>query len=154
MLKVLLSIIICELVGIFGSVATTPAIPGWYASLKKPSFNPPNWVFGPVWTLLYALMGISAYLVWNRGWEKKEVRIALVIFGIQLILNTLWSFIFFKFQSPGWALVEIIVLWLAILVTVLNFMKISKPAGWLLVPYLLWVSFAAFLNFSIFRLNL
>jgi len=152
-LKLLFSVVFCEAAGILGSVFTVPAIPTWYASLKKPSFSPPNWLFGPVWTLLYALMGISAYLIWTQGIEKQAVRNALFLFVLQLVLNILWSFFFFKLQSPFHALIEIIFLWFLILVMILSFYRISKIAGLILIPYLLWVSFAALLNFSIVKLN-
>lgn len=151
--KFLASLAICFFAVFLGSMATSPAISGWYASLKKPSFNPPNWIFGPVWTLIYFLMAIALYLVWKQGWEKKGVKVALIIFGIQLTLNIFWSFLFFKFQSPSVALGEIFVLWLAIFLTMILFFKVSKLAGWLLIPYLLWVSFASVLNFFIVRLN-
>ncbi len=151
--KLLFLIITCEAVGILGAVFTAPAIPTWYAGLKKPSFSPPNWVFGPVWTLLYALMGISAYLVWQQGIEKPAVRHALFVFTLQLILNFLWSFFFFKLQSPLHALIEILLLWVLILVTIISFYKINKIAGLILIPYLLWVSFATLLNFYIVKLN-
>lgn len=146
-------ILVCEAAGFLGSLFTAPAIPTWYANLQKPSFNPPNWLFAPVWTTLYALMGIAAYLVWKAGIEKNEVRIALALFAIQLVLNILWSYLFFKLQSPLYALIEIVILWLFILLTMISFLKVSKTAGLLLLPYLLWVSFAAILNFAIFRLN-
>jgi benzodiazapine receptor len=151
--KLLFSIIVCEAVGILGAVFTTPAIPTWYASLNKPSFSPPNWIFGPVWTLLYALMGVAAYLIWQRGIEKPAVRSALLIFSFQLILNFLWSFFFFKLQSPLYALIEILFLWVLILATIIRFYQLDKKAGLILVPYLLWVSFATFLNFYIVKLN-
>ena len=151
--KLFFSIIICEAIGILGAVFTTPAIPTWYASLKKPSFSPPNWIFGPAWTLLYALMGISAYLVWQQGIEKPAVRNALFIFTLQLILNFFWSFFFFKLQSPLHALIEILLLWVLILVTIVSFYQINKAAGLILIPYLLWVSFATLLNFYIVKLN-
>jgi benzodiazapine receptor len=151
--KLLFSIIICEAVGILGAIFTTPAIPTWYASLNKPSFSPPNWIFGPVWTLLYALMGVAAYLIWQRGIEKPAVRSALLIFSFQLILNFLWSFFFFKLQSPLYALIEILFLWVLILATIIRFYQLDKKAGLILVPYLLWVSFATFLNFYIVKLN-
>lgn len=144
---------ISEFAGIIGSVFTTPSIPGWYSGIIKPDFNPPEWVFGPVWTTLFALMGIAAFLVWKKGLDRRDVKIALGIFMGQLVLNTLWSIIFFGFKSPGVAFVEIIFLWLAILATIIAFAKISKPAAWLLVPYILWVSFAAYLNYSIYALN-
>ena len=146
-------VVLVELVGVIGSIFTSPAIPTWYATLNKPSFNPPNWIFAPVWTLLYLSMGISAFLIWEKGINKKEVRIALLIFGSQLILNVLWSYLFFGLKSPSLAFVGIIVLWLAITATIYAFYKISKPAGLILIPYILWVTFAAFLNFSILILN-
>jgi benzodiazapine receptor len=151
--KLVIAIVVSELAGIIGSVFTISAIPTWYATLVKPALNPPAWVFGPVWTTLYALMGVATFLVWKKGWEKKEVKTALGIFGIQLVLNTLWSVIFFGLHSPGAALVDIIFLWLAILATIIAFAKISRPAAWLLVPYILWVSFAAYLNYAIWMLN-
>ncbi len=152
-LQLTLSIVICELAGIIGTIFTIPAIPSWYSTLQKPALSPPNWVFGPVWTLLYLLMGIAAFLVWQNGWHKKEVKIALGVFAVQLSLNTLWSIVFFGLQSPLWALVNIVALWLAIVATMIAFYKLSKPAMWLLVPYLLWVSFASYLNYSIWILN-
>lgn len=141
-------IALCELAGVIGSVFTVSAISGWYATLAKPDLRPPNWVFGPVWTTLYALMGIAAYLVWSKRHGQ-----ALRIFGVQLVLNATWSIVFFGLQSPGWALVNIVALWLAIVWTIKVFYRISKPAAYLLVPYLLWVSFASYLNYSIWILN-
>ena len=152
-LKLIIAIVVSELAGIIGSVFTTPSIAGWYAGIVKPALNPPAWVFGPVWTTLFALMGIAAFLVWKKGLDRKDVRIALGIFLGQLVLNTLWSIIFFGLHSPGSALVEIVFLWLAILATIIVFAKISKPAAWLLLPYILWVSFAGYLNYSIWQLN-
>jgi len=146
-------IALAELAGIVGAIFTTPAIPKWYAELVKPEVAPSNWIFGPVWTTLFALMGIAAFLVWQKGIQRKEVKIALGIFLSQLILNTLWSVIFFGWQNPGAAFVEIIFLWLAILATIIAFAKISPQAAWLLVPYILWVSFAGYLNYTIWILN-
>lgn len=151
--KLVLAIVVAELAGIIGSVFTASSIPTWYATLAKPELAPPNWVFGPVWTTLFALMGIAAFLVWKKGWERKEVKVALSVFLGQLILNTLWSIIFFGLQSPASALIEIFILWLAILLTIIVFARISKPAAWLLAPYLLWVSFATYLNYAIWMLN-
>ncbi len=148
-----ISVAICQLAGIIGAVFTGPSIPTWYAALEKPSFSPPNWVFGPVWTTLYTLMGVSAFLVWRRGFDNKEVKIALGLFSIQLILNTLWSVIFFGFRFPLGGFIEILILWIAIFSTILYFLRISAAAGMLLLPYILWVSFAAVLNFFIYRLN-
>lgn len=150
----LYSLIICQLAGIIGSFFTSSSIPTWYAALEKPSFNPPNWVFAPVWTTLFVLMGISLYLIWNKGLKAKKVKIALTFFGIQLTLNVLWSIIFFGLKSPLYAFMEIIILWIAILLTIFKFYRISKAAAYLLIPYLIWVSFAVVLNFLILTLNL
>jgi len=153
-LKLVIAIVASQLAGLIGSVFTISAIPTWYAAIQKPSFSPPNWIFGPAWTTLYLLMGVAAFLVWRHGFERKEVKTALTIFGGQLVLNTLWSIIFFGLHNPLWAFIEIIVLWLAILGTIIVFYKISRPAAYLLLPYILWVSFASVLNFSILILNL
>lgn len=152
-LKLIVSIIISQLAGLIGATFTSRAIPTWYATLNKPTFNPPNWLFGPVWTALYLLMGISLFLVWQKGLYYNGVKIALIVFGIQLILNILWSILFFGLKSPLAAFIEIIILWLLILVTILTFYKISRAAAILLLPYILWVSFASILNFSLWRLN-
>lgn len=151
--RALVFVVLVELAGVIGSIFTSPAISTWYATLNKSSFNPPNWIFAPVWTLLYLLMGISAFLIWEKGFNKKQVRIAFLIFALQLALNIKWSFLFFGLKSPFLAFVEIIFLWLAITATIFAFYKISKPAGVIIIPYLLWVSFAAILNFSILTLN-
>ncbi|HEY9283665.1 MAG TPA: TspO/MBR family protein [Pyrinomonadaceae bacterium] len=135
-----------------GSLATAPAIPGWYASLRKPSWTPPNWLFGPVWTLLYLAMGAAAWLVWReRGFAG--ARLALALFFAQLALNALWSVIFFGLRSPGAALAEIVLLWATIFATMAAFWQVSHAAGWLFVPYLWWVTFAMFLNHAIWRAN-
>lgn len=147
------SIIICLFAGFIGSIFTAPSIPTWYTSLKKPFFTPPDWLFAPVWTALFVLMGISLFLVWRRGVKDHRVKPALAVFAVQLILNILWSVLFFGLRSPLAGLIDISILWIAILVTILSFMKISKTAGLLLIPYILWVSLAAALNFSIWRLN-
>lgn len=152
-LKLVACIIISESAGIIGSLFTTPSIDGWYEGIIKPSFNPPNWVFGPVWTTLFALMGCSLYLVWKKGFERKDVRIAVGIFAVQLILNTLWSIIFFGIHNIALALIEIVILWLAIFATIISFAKISRLAAWLLVPYIAWVSFAMYLNYTLWILN-
>lgn len=152
-IKLVTSIIICLFAGFIGSIFTSPSIPTWYATLIKPSFNPPDWIFAPVWTALFALMGISLYLVWNKGLQDKKVKISLSLFGLQLVLNVLWSFLFFGLHSPFYAFLEIIILWIAIVLTILNFFKVSRTAGLLLLPYIFWISFAAILNFSIWRLN-
>ncbi len=151
--KLAIAIGISELAGIIGSFFTVQSIPTWYAALVKPVLNPPSWIFGPVWTTLYLLMGIAAFLVWKKGLERKDVKIALGIFAAQLVLNTLWSIIFFGLQSSGWALVDISLMWISILFTIIAFFEISRPAAYLLLPYLAWVSFASYLNYAIWSLN-
>jgi len=152
-LRLVVSLVACLAAGAIGSVFTRSAIPTWYATLEKPAFSPPNWLFAPVWTFLYILMGIAAFLVWCKGLGNRQVRIALIVFLIQLILNTLWSVVFFGLESPLYGLIVITVLWVAILVTVVMFFKVSRLASVLLWPYLLWVTFAAVLNASIWLLN-
>ncbi|HEX9902010.1 MAG TPA: TspO/MBR family protein [Acidobacteriota bacterium] len=152
-LKVIFSILICQGAGFLGSLATTPSIATWYKTLVKPTFNPPNAVFGPVWITLYLMMSISLFLVWRQWGAAKGVKPALIIFFVQLALNTLWSILFFGLHQPGWAFLEIVILWLFILLTLLLFWRLSRVAGLLLLPYLLWVSFASALNFAIWRLN-
>jgi tryptophan-rich sensory protein len=128
-------------------------MPGeWYASLAKPSWNPPSSVFAPVWTTLYVLMGVAAWLVW-REVGFSGARLALSLFIIQLVLNALWSYLFFGLQRPMIAFIEIIVLWCAILATLVSFWKVRPAAGALLIPYLCWVSFASALNYQLWRLN-
>jgi tryptophan-rich sensory protein len=151
--KLITAIVVSELAGIIGAVFTVSAIQNWYATLAKPALNPPSWIFGPVWTTLYALMGIAVFLVWNQGWDRKEVKKALGIFALQLILNGAWSVIFFGLQNPPWAFMNLVLMWLAIISTMVLFHKISKPAMWLLLPYILWVSFAGYLNLMIWILN-
>lgn len=153
MKKLIFSIFICLCAGFIGSFFTSPAIPTWYATLQKPSFAPPNWVFFPVWTSLFIMMGISLFLVWQKGWDDKKVKTAVYIFAAQLILNALWSAAFFGLRSPLLGLIEIIILLIVIIATILSFMEISRTAAYLLIPYILWVSFAAIVNFSIWRLN-
>ncbi len=175
-LKLITAIVVCELAGIIGSVFTISAISGWYATLQKPALNPPSWVFGPVWITLYALVGISLYLVWKNDWKvqnhilegkrkawnylserfwtgswQKENIIA--IFSIQILLNILWPFVFFGLKFPGLAFFEILALWFAILYTIINFYRISKVSAYLFLPYILWVSFAIYLNYAIWMLN-
>jgi tryptophan-rich sensory protein len=152
-LKIIIAIIICNIVGLAASMVTLDAIPSWYASLNKPSFNPPNWLFGPVWTALYILMGISAAMIWQLGLERSDVKHALSVFGIQLMLNGIWSYLFFGFQSPLLAFIEIVLLLGMIILTMVRFKNLKPMAAWLLTPYLLWVSFASVLNFSIYLIN-
>ena len=152
--RILAVVVTCLAVGYFSGIVTKSSIDTWYPTLIKPSFNPPNWVFAPAWSLLYLLMGVAAGLVWDRiEYEKEVVKNALVFFAIQLALNALWSYLFFGLMNQLLALIEIVVLWLMIYETLLKFIKINKIAGYLLVPYLLWVSFATILNASIWWLN-
>src|SRR3989344_102107 len=147
----ILSLVLCLGAGAIGALFTTPAINTWYATLNKPIFNPPNFIFATVWTTLYILMGMSFYLVLVS--ETKDKALAVKLFFFQLFLNILWSFLFFGFHSPLLAMFEIIILWVSILLTIIHFYKISKNASYLLIPYLIWVSFAAVLNLSIVLLN-
>lgn len=149
--KLVLAIGICFLAGFAGGLVTTPSIPTWYAELEKPFFTPPNTLFGPVWTILYILMGISLYRVWVR--KKRETAPALNIFLVQLILNFFWSYVFFGLHLPWAAFVVIVALWLAIFATIRTFKPIDKLASYLLIPYLLWVTFASVLNLSVAILN-
>ncbi len=146
-------ILVCLAAGAIGSLFTFQSIPTWYAGLNKPDFSPPNWVFGPVWTTLYILMGIAAYLVYAKGMKKKEVRAALAVFSLQLALNVLWSILFFGLQNPLYGLVCIIALWLSIAATMWKFYGIDRNAGRLLIPYLFWVSLASALNYFIWMMN-
>jgi len=138
--------------GAIGSVFTRRAIPEWYVTLRKPTWTPPNWVFGPVWSTLYLMMGLAAWLVWRKvGWAGGTT--ALALFGAQLALNALWSVLFFGMRSPGPAFVEMVVLWVMIVVTMVVFWAIRPVAGALLLPYLMWVTFAARLNWAVWRMN-
>jgi len=148
----ILAILICFAAAGIGSLATTPQIPGWYANLAKPTWTPPGWIFGPVWTLLYLMMAVAAWLVWRQA-GFAGAKLPLALFGIQLALNSLWSVLFFGLQNPGAAAVEIILLWTAILATMITFWRRSRVAGGLLAPYLAWVSFAVGLNVAIWRMN-
>ncbi len=150
--KLAIAILICEGAGILGSIVTFERISSWYAGLQKPFLTPPNWVFGPAWTLLFFLMGISLYLLLESK-KTREAGAATKIFFMQLGLNVLWSVIFFGLKQPSLAFIEVILLWLAIILTILKSWKASKAAAILLIPYLLWVSFAAALNFAITLLN-
>jgi translocator protein len=151
-IKLIISIVLCVSLGSVGGLVTVNEIPTWYATLNKPSFNPPNWLFGPVWTTLYVLMGISVYLIWKQPVSTERNK-ALQLFILQFILNFCWSFIFFGLHATGWALMEMIALWILILLSILHFAKHSKTAAWLLVPYIAWVSFALLLNAAIWKLN-
>lgn len=151
--KLIITLGLTLITGFVGSIATFDSLTTWYVALNKPSWTPPNWAFGPIWTTLYILIGIAAYLVWREGLHRKDVKIALSVFALQLILNLLWSLIFFGLQSIYGGLIEIIILWIAILINLILFYRISKVAGLLLVPYIVWVTIAAYLNYSIYLLN-
>jgi translocator protein len=145
-------IAVCFAAAGIGATATSSSVGTWYQTLAKPSWNPPSWIFGPVWTVLYLLMAIAAWLVWLKaGWDN--ARAAITWFALQLVLNVLWSFLFFGLHLPGWAFVEIIFLWAAILITTVLFCRQSVTAAALLIPYLAWTAFAAVLNFTLWKLN-
>lgn len=153
LLKLIVSVVGCELVGILGTPFTISAIPAWYVTLNKPFFSPPNWIFGPVWTLLYFLMGVAFYQIWKQGWQKKKIKTASLFFLAQLALNFVWSPIFFGLRAPLLGLIVIVAMWVIIVMTMKKFYPLSRPAFYLLVPYILWVSFATLLNASIVILN-
>ncbi len=152
-LRLIISIVVCEAIGLAATPFTIAAIATWYQGLNKPSFSPPNWVFAPAWITLYLLMGVAAYLIWEKGIINKKVKRALIFFLIQLLFNFFWSILFFGLRSPIYGFVDIVLLWLAILITILKFYKISRTTAFLMLPYLAWVTFAAILNFSIIILN-
>ena len=143
----------CEAAGGIGAFLSREGLQEWYPKLQKPSFNPPDWVFGPTWTLLYALMGTSLWLAEERDEDGAAKWNSRVFFGAQLLLNVLWTYVFFGRRAPGWAFVEVLVLLAAIAATVASFSKVSRTAALLLVPYLLWTGFASVLTFSVWRLN-
>ena len=151
-LGLLLALAVCLGVGGLGALATTPAIDGWYRTLSRPAWTPPDAVFGPVWTLLYVLMAVAAWLVW-KGTNARAARLPLVAFATQLALNAGWSWLFFGAQEPGWAAGEIVALLAAIIGTTVLFFGHRPAAGWLMVPYAAWVAFATALNLAIWRLN-
>ncbi|MEO0073495.1 MAG: TspO/MBR family protein [candidate division WOR-3 bacterium] len=152
-IRLLVSLVAAFGAAVVGSAFTNPAIPVWYQTLKKPAFAPPNWLFGPAWTLLYILMALASWLVWQKGLATPQVGTALIVYLVQLVLNALWSVLFFGLRSPLAGLIEILLLWSTILVTTVLFFRISRAAGALLLPYLGWVSFATLLNAAILRLN-
>jgi benzodiazapine receptor len=151
--KLVVSLVACQCAGLIGSLATTPNIPTWYATLEKPVFTPPSWLFAPAWITLYLLMAVAAFLIWRKGLAHDGVKCALTLFLVQLVLNALWSVVFFGLQSPLYGMVVILALWIAILLTIIKFFRLSVAAGSLLLPYILWVSFASVLNISIWVLN-
>lgn len=152
-IKFVLSLVLCQLAGIIGALFNSSSISTWYNHINKPEFTPPNWVFAPAWISLYLLMGIALYLVWTAETTLNLKQTALILFTIQLLLNTSWSYFFFFLQNPLYGFIEIIVLWIFIVLTIIWFFRIKQPAAFLLLPYWLWVSFAAVLNFSIWQLN-
>lgn len=152
-IKALVSVITCQLVGVVGALFTASSVKTWFPTLEKPFFNPPSWIFGPVWTTLYLLMGIAAALVWHEDLCRREVKTALKVFVAQLFLNFLWSILFFGLQSPLLGLLDIVPLFFLIVLTIKYFYLIHKTAAWLLIPYVLWVGFASILNFAIWWLN-
>jgi benzodiazapine receptor len=151
--KLVVSIVACQCAGLIGMLFTTPNIPTWYAALEKPFFTPPNWLFAPAWITLYVLMAVAAFLVWRKGLGEEGVRCALIVFLVQLVLNALWSVVFFGLHSPFWGMVVILALWVAILLTIIKFFRLSVAAGSLMLPYILWVSFASALNIAVWVLN-
>ena len=151
--KLICSVSLCLMTGFVGSFSTMNSVKTWYAELSRPSFTPPDWTFGVVWPILFVMMGISVFMIWNRGLDKRKVKVALGLFVLQLVLNGLWTPIFFGLHMIALALIEIVLLWIAILLTILVFWRISKTATFFLFPYILWVSFAAILNTALWYLN-
>lgn len=152
-LRIGITILLCLFIGFLSSIATQSSITTWYTTLIKPSFNPPNWIFAPVWTVLYILMGIAAGIVWSRGFYHKWVKTALYHFGFQLLLNAAWSIFFFGIRNPFLAFLDIIALFIVVIFTIKWFYVVNKISAYLLLPYLFWIAFAAILNFSIWQLN-
>ena len=151
--KLIIAILVCEGVGLLSGFLTRNEMTTWFATLNKPSWNPPSWVFGPVWTTLYLLMAISVWLVWKSHYSDRRKESAMTIFAVQLFFNFCWSIIFFSYHSPAWAFVDILLLIITIVMTMISFSSMSKVATLLLVPYLLWVCFASFLNYTIWSMN-
>jgi len=151
--KLAAAILFCLIAGSLGSLVTINGPGSWYATLQKPFFAPPNWVFAPVWITLFILMGIALYLVWQCGTENREVKMALGIFGVQFALNVIWSFLFFGLESSLLGLIDIILLWVMIVVTIRAFYRVKKSAAYLLIPYLAWVSLASALNGAVYFMN-
>ena len=152
-IKVIISLAVTFSAPVIASLVSNPGASDWYSNLDKPSFTPPGWIFGPVWTVLYTLMAASTVIVWQKGLASAEVRMALIHYLVQLFLNALWTPLFFGFEMPLLAFIDIVLLWAAIILTVLAFLRVSRYAGFLMVPYLVWTTFAAVLNFSLWFLN-
>ncbi len=151
--KLIISIAIPLAVGFLGSYFTRPEIDTWYQSIEKPSWQPPSWAFGPVWTTLYVMMGVAFYLVWKNESRSRNRKLAMIFWSMQLVLNFFWSYIFFNQHKLGLAVVEIIALWIFIFITIILFGRVNKLAAWLMVPYISWVSFASLLTYTIYTLN-
>ncbi len=153
LIRISIAVILCLIIGFLSSIATQTSIDTWYTSLKKPFFTPPNWIFAPVWIVLYFMMGVAAGIVWSKGFYHKWVKIALYHFGFQLLLNAAWSIFFFGLQNPLIALLDIIALFVLLLFTIKWFKVVNTTAAYLLIPYAVWVAFATALNFGIWQLN-
>ena len=151
--KLLISILICQLTGIISGLLSDVGNNAWFNSLNKPTWNPPDYIFGPVWTFLYLLIGVALWLIWKSSVQETRKKNAECLFATQLFLNFWWSILFFKFHSPMWAFIDIVLMILLIIITIFKFASISKPAAWLLVPYISWVCFAAILNYTIYSIN-
>lgn len=151
--KIIICVITCLAIGFLSGISTGSSIDTWYTTLNKPSFNPPNWLFAPAWTILYTLMGIAVAYIWHEGWQKPDVKTAIFIFAGQLLLNAFWSVAFFGLQNPPLALAVILILWVLIFICIVRFKPIKALSAYLLIPYLLWVTFATALNASIIFLN-
>ncbi len=151
--RLIASILVVFVVGALGTYVTLPQITTWYVTLSKPLWAPPNWLFGPVWTTLYVLMGIALFLVWRQGLYRRDVQFTIYIFAIQLLLNLTWSVVFFSYHSIFGGFIVIMILWVAIFANIIAFFVISRPAGLILIPYLIWVSIASYLNYSVYLLN-
>jgi len=151
--KLLASLVVCQIAGFIGAVFTTPSISTWYATLEKPALNPPNYLFGPVWTFLFIAMGVALFLIWARAKNDKEKKLAIILFFIQLFFNIMWSIVFFGLHSPLLAIFVIIILLVLIIATTIKFFRLSEAAGILMIPYILWVGFATILNIAIYFLN-
>ena len=153
-LPVVIGVLICLAAGLLGSMVTMPAVESmWFIDLNKPVFQPPNWLFAPVWTILYILMGVAAGIVYVEGKNKMEGKTALILFAVQLILNILWSFMFFGVQTLLGVSVNIVLLWGTLLATIIYFFKVNRAAGWMMIPYILWVTFATILTITLFVMN-
>lgn len=152
-LQLVVAILIAQSAGIIGSIFTAPAIPEWYAQLEKPDFQPPDWIFGPVWVTLYTLIGIASYVIWRKRAEKPAAGKALFVYALHLSVNALWPVLFFGLREPGWAMVGIVLLWVMIAWVMQLFYRVDRRAAYLMIPYLLWVSYAALLNYAIWQMN-